>query len=573
MINTRKTTIGLYLLQRLKEIGIDTVFGVPGDYNLTFLDVLEDDKEITWGNNANELNAAYAADGYARVKGAGALLTTFGVGELSAANGVAGSYAEQLPVIHIVGMPRSDRISNGALVHHSFGNGDLLAFIKIYQQLSVASALLSVSEAACQIDHVITESLQSRLPGYIGIPCDIVNTQVEVNACNKLDYSIPKSIPDVQEAALQAIITTIQQAKHPIIIADVCALRNNMKKEVAELAQVSGFPVYVTPLGIGIVDRDLPNFRGCYMGAVSLPQINAEVLGADLVLELGGKRVDTNTGVFTSSLSPSKTIEFHTNVTKVLHSSFEKVAMKELIPLVIKHFPESAKININRLIKNTLGPPAQRAKTPEGDTLIQDYFWNKIPDYLPERSVVIVETGTLSFGSMNLNIPKDSIFISQFQWASIGYSVPSTLGAAMADRSRRVFLMVGDGSFQLTVQEISVMLLHGVCPIILLFNNDGYLVEELLHAPNRKYNSFPMWQYADSFRYFGARLKINQERRGMNKSKFNIGVQKKVKTRKEFEAAMEQALDQPNCIHFLEMICPSNDAAKEVWQHTELFGV
>ncbi|CAO3593205.1 unnamed protein product [Absidia cylindrospora] len=477
MINTRITTIGLYLLQRLKEIGIDTVFGVPGDYNFTFLMYL---KDITWGNNANELNAAYAADGYARVKGAGALLTTFGVGELSAANGVAGSYAEQLPIIHIVGVPKSSMISNGALVHHSLGNGDLLAFIKIYQQLSVASALLSVSKAACQIDHVITESLRSRLPGYISIPCDIVNTPIEVNVYSKLDYSIPKSIQDVQEAALQAIITAIQQSKHPIIIADVCALRNNMKKEVAELAEVSGFPVYVTPLGIGIVDCDLPNFRGCYIGAVSLPQINDEVLGADLVLELGGKRVDTNTGVFTSTLPSSKTIEFHTYATKVFHSSFEKVAMKELIPMVIKHFPESAKLNINN---NTLGPPAQRAEAPEGDTLIQDYFWNKIPDYLPERSVVIVETGTLSFGSMNLNIPKGGVFISQFQWASIGYSVPSTLGAAMADRSRRVFLLVGDGSFQLTAQEISVMLLHGVCPIILLFNNDGYLVEELLHAP------------------------------------------------------------------------------------------
>lgn len=96
-------TVGNYLISRLTEIGITHVFGVPGDYNLAFLDHIVVSPELAWVGNANELNAAYAADGYARVAGAGALLTTYGVGELSAINGLAGAYAEYVPVIHIVG--------------------------------------------------------------------------------------------------------------------------------------------------------------------------------------------------------------------------------------------------------------------------------------------------------------------------------------------------------------------------------------------------------------------------------------------------------------------------------------
>lgn len=92
-----------YLLDRLTDCGADHLFGVPGDYNLQFLDHVIDSPDICWVGCANELNASYAADGYARCKGFAALLTTFGVGELSAMNGVAGSFAEHVPVLHIVG--------------------------------------------------------------------------------------------------------------------------------------------------------------------------------------------------------------------------------------------------------------------------------------------------------------------------------------------------------------------------------------------------------------------------------------------------------------------------------------
>jgi indolepyruvate decarboxylase len=152
-----KITVGDYLISRLKEVGIKHIFGVPGDYNLGFLDQITNEHDIRWIGNCNELNASYAADGYARINGFGAILTTFGVGELSAINGVAGSYAEYIPIIKIVGMPSLSTQEEKTMVHHTLGDGNFNVFSNMYMEVTTAQALLTEENAAIEIDRVITE--------------------------------------------------------------------------------------------------------------------------------------------------------------------------------------------------------------------------------------------------------------------------------------------------------------------------------------------------------------------------------------------------------------------------------
>ena len=114
-------TVSEYLLRRLKEIGVDHVFGVPGDYVLDFLDRIVA-SPIAWIGTCNELNAGYAADGYARLKGAGAAVVTYGVGGLSILNAAAGAFAEHVPLIIISGAPPASRRESGALMHHLVSN-------------------------------------------------------------------------------------------------------------------------------------------------------------------------------------------------------------------------------------------------------------------------------------------------------------------------------------------------------------------------------------------------------------------------------------------------------------------
>lgn len=135
-----ETFVGSYLIERLAQLGLKSIFGVPGgnlflvilhitqsnhasDYELTFLDLIAK-AGLEWKGNPNELNAAYAADGYARISnGIGALVTTYGPGELSALCGIAGSYCEYVPVLHIVGYPSVEIMKGHKIMHHSLGHG------------------------------------------------------------------------------------------------------------------------------------------------------------------------------------------------------------------------------------------------------------------------------------------------------------------------------------------------------------------------------------------------------------------------------------------------------------------
>ena len=143
---TRKaasTTVIEHVLSRLKDLGISKVFGVAGDFAFPIEDAIVGFLGIDWVGCCNELNASYAADGYARIHGIAALNTTYGVGELSAINGIAGAYAEHVPVFHLVGMPNLPAQAAHALVHHTLGNGEFDFFHKMAEKVVCASAIMT----------------------------------------------------------------------------------------------------------------------------------------------------------------------------------------------------------------------------------------------------------------------------------------------------------------------------------------------------------------------------------------------------------------------------------------------
>ncbi|KAG2235511.1 thiamine diphosphate-binding protein [Thamnidium elegans] len=547
-------SIGQHILNRLKELGIDTIFGVPSDFNMPLLDILEDDESLTWGNNANELNASYAADGYARVRGVGALITAFGVGELSAMNGIAGSYAERIPIIHIVGTPRTSYRNTNAIIHHTLGNGDYNVFYKMASMISCASTNITVSNAVSEIDRVISTAVISKRPVYIGIPCDLVHALVQVPIQSPLCLVPAKSPTKPLSVAYNLIIREIRSAKHPVILADAGVIRLHLESETNAFIERSGFPTYVAPMGRGGVNAGLVNYRGVYCGILSLDGIQQELEHTDLLIELGPVKSDGNTGNFTSALDGVKTISLYSSSTVIDYADYTGVCMHELLPMLTEGLPTVKKtFDLGPLIK-----PA--AINHDSEDITCNYLWNKVEDYIKPNSIVVTETGSSGFAAFNAPHFKEATYINQILWASIGYSVPAALGASMAARNRQVYLFVGDGSFQLTAQEISVFIRQGLTPVIFLLNNDGYVTEKLINGPHRDYNNFQMWEYSRALTFFGGSLATNKA-----KNPAEIGLQVQVKTRKAFESAMETVNQEPGKIHFLELVMPQFDAPRELF--------
>ncbi|KEF62833.1 pyruvate decarboxylase [Exophiala aquamarina CBS 119918] len=498
--------VATYLFTRLKQIGIDSIHGLPGDFNLVALDYLEG-LGLRWVGNCNELNAGYAADGYARVKGISAVITTFGVGELSLPNAIAGAYAEFVPVVHIVGTPSTKSQANGMLLHHTLGNGNFHTFADMAAYLAVDVAkLVEPRDIPSQIDHILRECyLQSR-PVYITLPTDIVQKQVEGERLKtNIDLSPHQNDPEKEDYVVDVVLRYLTAAKNPVILVDSCAIRHRVLEETHELIEKSGLPVFVAPMGKGAVDETIPQFGGVYAGDGSNAGVQERVEAADLLITIGSVKSDFNTAGFTYRTSQLKTIDLHSTFTRVRYSEYPGVGMKGVLKNLISKLP---KLNIQP------GPTPPQNKLP-GDqdkarsVITHGWFWPRLGQFLQEGDIVLTETGTSNYGIFDTRFPKNVTNISQILWGSIGYATASAQGVALAAKDiggkGRTVLFTGDGSFQLTCQEVSTMIRHNLNPIIFIICNDGYTIERLIHGMDAGYNDIQNWNYKDLLPAFGAK--------------------------------------------------------------------
>ncbi|MFP2424249.1 alpha-keto acid decarboxylase family protein [Pseudescherichia vulneris] len=481
-------TIADYLVDRLAGCGIDHMFGVPGDYNLQFLDSVIDHPSLCWVGCANELNAAYAADGYARVHGAGALLTTYGVGELSALNGVAGSYAEYVPVLHIVGAPATGSQQRGELLHHTLGDGDFGHFFEMSIPLSVARAKLTASNACQEIDRVLREMLTARRPAYLMLPADVAKAPA-IAPLNVLTVQ-PAEIDDNALAAfIAAAREMLTPCKRVAMLADFLAQRYGLQPMLRNWVSSQPLAFATLLMGKGLFDEHQPGYAGTYSGAASLDSTRVAIEDSDAILCIGTRFTDTITAGFTQSIPPEKTIELQPFSARVGKRWFSGLPMEQAawaLQLLCAELCADWKT------------PASRAQAAPGKysaTLTQDSFWQVLQDALQPGDIILADQGTAAFGAAALTLPADAMLIVQPLWGSIGFTLPAAFGAQTAAPERRVVLVVGDGAAQLTIQELGSMLRDGQTPLILLLNNDGYTVERAIHGPEQRYNDIALWNW------------------------------------------------------------------------------
>ncbi|KAF4556243.1 Pyruvate decarboxylase-like protein 2 [Elsinoe fawcettii] len=492
-----------YLFRRLHEVGIRGVHGVPGDYNLVALDYLPK-AGLKWVGSVNELNAAYAVDGYARIKGIGAIITTFGVGELSAVNGIAGSYSEYVPVVHIVGTPSTISQGNGMLLHHTLGNGDFNVFKNMSREVSCYVASLNdPTTIASEIDQAIRECWIRSRPVYLTLPTDMVQKKIEgTRLSTPIDLSYSPNETEKEDYVVSVVLKYLSAAKSPVILIDACAIRHRALDETRALVEKSGIPTFVTPMGKGAISETLPNYGGVYAGDGSNAGVKDRVESSDLILSIGAIKSDFNTAGFTMRTSQLNTIDFHSNFIRVRYSEYPGVRMNGVLNKVVQQLP---KLSVQP------GPKPSNDTPDDGDsTITQKWFWPRMGQWLREKDIVITETGTSNFGIWETRFPKDVTAISQVLWGSIGYATGACAGAALAakelDHSGRTILFTGDGSFQLTAQEVSTMIRRGLKPIIFVIVNDGFEIERQIHDdPNQDYNEIQPWKYTQIVDTFGGK--------------------------------------------------------------------
>ena len=340
-----------YVLSRLKQLGIKDVFGVPGDYSFGISDAICTDPEVRWIGCSNELNAAFAADGYARINGFAALATTFGVGELSALGGIAGSYSEHLPVFHLVGMPNIRTQREHRIVHHTLGNGEFDLFMKMTQPAVCASAILTPENTAAEMERLVTAAITHRRPVYLAIPADYANAPLPGGTATVLPTPVPASDPATLAEAVDAMAEKLAQAKTAAILAGYLITRLGCRAAAQTLVEATGLPFATMLMDKTALDETHPQYIGMYDGRLMNPEIREFIEGCDCILNLGALWSDLNTGAYTANLNPSKVIEIRHHYVRVGHAVFPHIEMPDALAALARKVSQ----------KQRAGPPGSRA--------------------------------------------------------------------------------------------------------------------------------------------------------------------------------------------------------------------
>jgi indolepyruvate decarboxylase len=483
--------IAEYLLRRLKSLGVDHVFGIPGDYILPFFEVMAD-SDVTHIAPCNELNGGYAADGYARLRGLSAVAVTYGPGSFSLVNAVAGAYAERAPVVVISGGPPTELYESQPYMHHILPD-NYEASMRIFEQITVGARVLKDAKAApADIDELLRLCLAESRPVYLEIPRD-----VQFQACAPPgDWSGPEPGPKdaaATEAAVELLTRRLSAANRCVLLVGHEIHSAGLQDDLLALVEKTGIPVASMFSGKPEFLEHHPRCIGIYHGLGSLDAVREFVEGADAVVWLGAVPSDFNKGGSTAKLTDAQNIVVFDDKVVAAEGAFSGVTITDVVTGLLDGLPAGRWSDLEAPVHG-FSHKADHAYEPVPDQpMTNERFFARIARFLETGDVVFADAGP-SINMAYVQLPAESRYIASCYWASIGAGFGYTLGACFAAApDKRIIALEGDGAFQMTAQELSTMIRYGKTPIVFVINNRGYTAERLIH--DGPFNDIQNWRY------------------------------------------------------------------------------
>lgn len=531
-------SIGQYLIRRLSDYGIEHLFGIPGDYVLSFYSMLEQSRLKVIGCTREDC-AGYAADAYARLHGMGAVCVTYSVGGLSVCNSIAGAYAEKSPVVVISGAPGINERKNNPLLHHKVR--DFRTQLEVFQKVTIdAVELTDPLTAFAEIDRVLDAADRFKRPVYIELPRDMVHVVPPItHSFRQVAWE-----PDVKAIAEAAAETAqrIAAAKRPVIVAGVELHRFGLQNELMALAERTQIPIATTILGKSVISEHHPLFVGLYEGAIGRNEVTAFVEQSDLILLLGTFMTDINLGIYTANLDLDKCVYATSEALQISHHHFHSVALGEFLDQLNSL---DLKTTTRKIPAEIRAPQHQEPFEIEPAAPLRiSRLMSRLNTVLDLDTIVIADVGDALFAATELVTHDRGEFLSPAYYTSMGFSVPAAVGAAAARPDHRVVVLVGDGAFQMTGCELSTLVRNGCSPIVIILDNHGYGTERYLQAGDWEYNEIHPWAYHKMPELLGG------------------GIGHLVDTEAEFDAALSAAWDDRSTPTIIQARLVENDASE-----------
>jgi len=491
MSSPTMTTIPKFLIRRFKELGVDEGFGIVGDFALKLFDRLSH-HGFPILVTSDEQGGAFAAEAYARLRGFGVCAVTYSVGGFKVVNATAGAWAENVPLLIISGAPGLAERKGDPLIHHKVKNFDTQ--LEVFKDVTIAQAVLTNPLTVAQeIDRVLAEMIATQRPGYIEIPRDMVDVPV-LDRNSDLLIELPKVHPKRLELAVSEALELLAGAGDAVAIAGVMAVRRGLQKELLAFTENFEVPIATTSLSKGVIPETHPLALGVYMGAVSSEAVIERVENAKPLISFGVLYADLVMGGFTDHLDRGQVIECADSHVNIGFHTYQDVPLWAFLPALIQAASAAGYREFGQLAHKQYS-----FTVVQGKGLSVERLMECVGSFLNEKIRLIVDPGDCLFGSVEL--PAQSLVLASAYYATMGYAVPAALGAAKADPSLRPMVLVGDGAFLMTGLELLSATFHGVKPIVIVVDNEGYGTQRPM--ADGPFNNIPALKSEELPRAFG----------------------------------------------------------------------
>ncbi|WP_095159822.1 alpha-keto acid decarboxylase family protein [Pseudomonas sp. Irchel 3E13] len=471
-----------YLLTRLKELGLTKVFQVPGDYVSGFMDALEAFDGIDAVGEVFEMGAGYAADGYARVHGLGAVSLQYGVGTFSAVNAIAGAFVERNPVVVISASPstknREQAKTQNVLFHHSTGNFE--ADRNVLEQVTVACEILSdARQAPWQIDSALIAAITHRQPVYLEAWQDVWSLE-----CARPHGQLsPEPRPSNHDALQALVANTVQrlgQAKKPLVLLGVEVMRYDLQGQVQWLIDGLGLPFSSTLDAKTVLDESQHAFIGTFAGPASRLETSKAVDECDCILAIGVIFTDDYLDLLNTRFD--SIIQVNCDLARTGPDYYPNVRLPDYVDALLKALDLDGRFPRHDV---PLTAPQALLRTCNADAdaaLSYANFFDTLVEFAQEHRVwetstlILGESSSLYVSSNIQGMPRDS-FLSDAIWGSLGHETGCALGVALGS-GRRPIVVAGDGGFMMVTQSLAALARNKVNALVFVMSNQVYAIEQ-----------------------------------------------------------------------------------------------
>jgi indolepyruvate decarboxylase len=508
------TTVEGYILARLSENNVKKLFGVPGATCSPIFEAARPPSDVSLVVTSSDLGAGYAADGYARVRGLGAVSVTYGVGMMSLITVIAGAYVERSPIVVINGGPSAEDLrlqrELGTLFSHSTGHerSDLIMFREV---TVFAERIETPGDAPRLIDRAIVMAKTKQRPVYLEIAKDVWGTSCPAPS-RPLDFTDPPSGNETQLA--RDIVAKLHNASKPALLLGIEIQRYGLASEVTALVNKLAVPWSTTLLAKSVIPEQTPGFVGVYGGENAPPSVIQVIEGADALFVIGcvmGRQYRRLIRNSTAKISLA-----YDGMVKIGANPPKPASLRSLVA-AIQSQPWTPKPS---LIADTRLPglsfdqrrgsvPARPVRAEHG--LTYDELLRTTSSFLDETLVTITDTSLSMYPAADLNVSGPNGFICNSVWQAIGFSIGAAVGVGVA-QGRRPLVICGDGGFQMTAQSLSSLVKENINAIVVLLDNGLQGIEQWVldrtyfRDPNTRPSQYLVlnrWNYADFAKSLG----------------------------------------------------------------------